>query len=353
MDVAQYGGVGVDDHMVAYLRVAVDALDGVARLVEREAFRAERNALVQFHVVADDRRLADDHPRAVVDGEVVADGGTRVYVDARLRMRHFGDDARDKRHLQPQQGVGDAVVADGADGRVAEDDLAVALGRRVAVVGRLHVGLQQPAEVGQLPDEGRGLVLRRAFQVGIAGQRVVKAQARLDLLGKQPLQPLHVDADVIQQGLLVDGRLAEVAGEQQRPRQAHHLAQGFHRGHGHAVALLVANILQLANLGQLLYDVLHIIKSTVNGLQLRYQLSTKLSIASTAFRNRSPPCPVMMAQGVPSASTSRRYQSKKKSRSSPCSRTGSYCHGRSGAHSRYRSKKRVASRSSTKGGTLW
>lgn len=103
-DVAAYGGaatygdatengcVGVDDDVVFEYGVAGYALDGVALLVEREALGAESNALIQFYVLADDGRSADDDTRAVVDGEVFADGGCRVYVDAGLGVGHLGED---------------------------------------------------------------------------------------------------------------------------------------------------------------------------------------------------------------------------------------------------------------------
>ena len=60
--------------------------------------RAQRDALVQLHVVADDGRLADDHAGAVVDAEVLADSRPRRDVDARARMRQLAHDARDDRH---------------------------------------------------------------------------------------------------------------------------------------------------------------------------------------------------------------------------------------------------------------
>jgi hypothetical protein len=62
--------------------MAGDTLDGVTRLVEREAAGTQRHALVDLHVAPDDTSLADDDTRAVVDGEIFADGGTGVNVDA-------------------------------------------------------------------------------------------------------------------------------------------------------------------------------------------------------------------------------------------------------------------------------
>ena len=64
---AQYDGVGVQHHPVADLGMPVDALDGHAVLVQRKAFRAQRDALVYFHIPADAACFADDDAGAVVN----------------------------------------------------------------------------------------------------------------------------------------------------------------------------------------------------------------------------------------------------------------------------------------------
>ena len=51
------------------------ALDGMPLVVEWEAAGTECDALVEFYIVADDTCGADDDTCAVVDGEVMADGG--------------------------------------------------------------------------------------------------------------------------------------------------------------------------------------------------------------------------------------------------------------------------------------
>ena len=87
---------------------------GVALLIlqaPRHAERAERHALVELHVVANDRGLADDYAGAMVDVEAAPDGGARVDVDAGQGVGVLGDDARDERHALQVQRVGDALVA--------------------------------------------------------------------------------------------------------------------------------------------------------------------------------------------------------------------------------------------------
>ena len=74
---AEDGRAGVDRGVVADGRVA---LSGHGVTVARTE-RAERHALIELDVVADDRRLADDDAGAVVDEEVFADLGAGVDVD--------------------------------------------------------------------------------------------------------------------------------------------------------------------------------------------------------------------------------------------------------------------------------
>ena len=56
---------------------------GIGRHTRRRK-RAERCALIELDIVADDRRLADDDARAVVDEEVFSDLRTGVDVDTGL-----------------------------------------------------------------------------------------------------------------------------------------------------------------------------------------------------------------------------------------------------------------------------
>lgn len=69
--------------------MAVDTLDGVALVIEGETAGAQRHSLIELHVAAYAAGLADYHTRAMVYGEVVANRGARVNVDAGLRVGHL------------------------------------------------------------------------------------------------------------------------------------------------------------------------------------------------------------------------------------------------------------------------
>src|SRR5262245_36560691 len=99
----------------------------------------QRDALVDFYVIADIGGLTDDDPGAVIDEEPRSDARARVNVDPRLAMRVLGDDARDHRHVLLVQNVGDAVRGDGADARVRKDDLLDAGRGGIALVRRQDV----------------------------------------------------------------------------------------------------------------------------------------------------------------------------------------------------------------------
>ena len=75
---SENGGVGVDYAAVADVGVALDSLHGVAVGVELKAFSSKGYSLVNFNSVADGGGLADNDAGAVVDKEILADGGTCV-----------------------------------------------------------------------------------------------------------------------------------------------------------------------------------------------------------------------------------------------------------------------------------
>ena len=145
---AQDRGVGIDHHVVAHGRVALR----VGQFLPH-AGRAQRDALVELHAVADDRRLAHHHAGAVVDAEGGADAGARVNVDAGFAVGKFADEPGHQRHTQLVQGVGDAVQGDGAEAGIGEDDLVAAGGGGVALVMRLGVAQQRIVNGRQLRHE--------------------------------------------------------------------------------------------------------------------------------------------------------------------------------------------------------
>ena len=97
------------------------------------------HALVQAAVAPQNTGFADNHAGAVVDEEILADGRAGVDVNARARMGHLGNDARDHRNLECIQLMGDAVVEHGVHGRIAENGFAGTGGRRIALIGGLGI----------------------------------------------------------------------------------------------------------------------------------------------------------------------------------------------------------------------
>ena len=95
-DATEDGAIAIYDDVVLEDGMSVDTLDGVALCIEREALGPEGDTLVELHVLADDAGGTYHHPRAMIDGEVVAYGGGWMYVDTCLAMCHLGDDTWDE-----------------------------------------------------------------------------------------------------------------------------------------------------------------------------------------------------------------------------------------------------------------
>ena len=196
LDTSQYRGVAVDDDVVADNRMTGNPLDRISVLVQLERQRAQRNTLIQFHVVTDNTGGSDDHTRSMIDGEVFADGCRRVNVNACLGMRQFGQHTRNQGYSQQMQLVGQPVVGQSADDRIAGNDFAVAYSGGVTQHGGFHVGGQHTADGRQLGDDLIGdlvrlvadLTQRKFFLILV---RTDKAQTGDDLFLEQALQPFH------------------------------------------------------------------------------------------------------------------------------------------------------------------
>src|SRR5690606_14780933 len=135
-DAPQDGGPGVNHHVVLDDRVARQAFFQLAVFARRETLGAQGHHLVEPYAVADDGGFADDHARAMVDEEALADGGARVDVDARVRVRDLGHDARKHGHAQPVQYAGQAVMDHRAYAGIAQQHFVYAVRRRVALISR-------------------------------------------------------------------------------------------------------------------------------------------------------------------------------------------------------------------------
>lgn len=204
-DAAEYGGIAVDDDVVFEYGVACDAFDGVSVIVKGKALGTEGDALIEFHVVANDASGSNDDACAVVDGEVVPYLCARMDVDACLAVCDLCDDAWYERYAEQQQLMCYPIAGDGFDDRVAADDFAIGAGSRIAVVGCLNVGCQYAAHVGQALDElchdGLCLFCERTGGFGFV---VLEAKSCQYLLGEEMAEFVQADADMVGQGLAAD-----------------------------------------------------------------------------------------------------------------------------------------------------
>ncbi len=123
-------------------------------------------------------------------------------IDAGARMRELRHHARDERHAQQQQFVGDAIDRYRFQAGIAEDDFVIALGRWITLEGGLHVLLQFQAHVRQTLEQFDGFLLSQSLAVDghahLDGQKVLfVAQSTGNLLRKLVVQAVNKIADVI------------------------------------------------------------------------------------------------------------------------------------------------------------
>ena len=131
-DAAENGAVGINDYMVLQNRVTGNTLDGMSVIIHGETFSTQRDALIQLHMVTDNAGGSYHYACSVVDGEMMTYRGTWMDVNTRLAMCHFCDDSWNQRHPQTQQLMGNTIIRDGFDDRIARDNFPIALCRWVA-----------------------------------------------------------------------------------------------------------------------------------------------------------------------------------------------------------------------------
>ena len=142
--------------------------------------------------------------------------------------------------------MGDAVMHHGVHGGIAEDGLAGAGGRGVALVARLGIPGQLVADVRQLVHEGQrqlaavALTVLAAFALALAGE----GDAALDLLGQQTVDAVQIGGQMMAHGFPPDARGPEIAGEQGGPQAIHDLVQPVQGRHGHAAGRTMPDLVQ-------------------------------------------------------------------------------------------------------------
>src|SRR2546423_588717 len=137
---AEYGCPCVNHYVVFERRMAFGVANQFTVRVFVERKRAYGHALIELDVVAKNSCAAYDYARAVIYEEGRANLRARMNVYPCAVMRVLGHDARQKRHSHLVKLVRKTIDHHGVDARIAEDYFVHAIGRRVAIVGRLHVG---------------------------------------------------------------------------------------------------------------------------------------------------------------------------------------------------------------------
>ena len=130
-DVPQDRSSRADGDVIAKRRVPLGML-------QRRA--AERDALIDRHVVTDDGRAADNHAGAVVNEKPPADRRAGMNIDPGRPMHELGDESRENRDLLLPERVNDAMDRDRVEAGIRQQDVEPSLGGGVALNGRAQIG---------------------------------------------------------------------------------------------------------------------------------------------------------------------------------------------------------------------
>lgn len=169
---AEDGGAGIDgdvvfDGGVAFFAAQLLATGGGAG--------SQGDAVIHFHVFADDGGFAHDGAGAVVHKEIFPDARAGMQVHAGAAVRPLGHDAREERDVFLIELVGEALDGDGFDEGIGDDDFVPAGGGGVAIESGFDVGLEDFAQLGEAVEKGEGQAMGFAGDVspGEAVGRVV------------------------------------------------------------------------------------------------------------------------------------------------------------------------------------
>ena len=120
---------------------------------------AQGDTLVELHMIADHGGLTNDDARAMVDEEVFTYRSAGMDVDAGYAVGMLCHHSGQHRNAQGVEHMGQAVNHNGKQAGIGEDDLISTGGRRVSVIGCLHVGLDHAPNLRDGPKELQANVL--------------------------------------------------------------------------------------------------------------------------------------------------------------------------------------------------
>lgn len=135
-------GVGADGDAAEHRRTHAHGhpvLDGGMTLTCLLTGAAERDALIEHDVIADDGGLADDDTAAVVYEEAAAYLGGRMDLDAGGETRELREPTRETLHVMLPQPVLPAMVPYRMQAGIGQDDRGRRRARGIPVLRRLYV----------------------------------------------------------------------------------------------------------------------------------------------------------------------------------------------------------------------
>ena len=116
-----------------------NSLDRVSLFIEVKTTRAQCDALVHFHIIADHTGFSDDNPRTMIDEEAPANGCTGVNVDPRALVRILCHDSRNNRNAERIEHMCKAVNHNGLKSRIGKQYFFVVTRSGVAVISGLYI----------------------------------------------------------------------------------------------------------------------------------------------------------------------------------------------------------------------
>lgn len=161
-------------------------------LTSGEGSGDQADALVHFHVVADEGGFTDDGAGAMINEEMGPDSGARMQIHSGAAVGPFGHDSGDEGDFAQVQLMSHSLDGDGFDEGVRDDDFLLAEGGGIAVVSGFGVGLKQFSDAGQFGEEIEGQIMGSGPKVLFAELNGgVVFEAFVDFIFKPALDGVH------------------------------------------------------------------------------------------------------------------------------------------------------------------
>jgi hypothetical protein len=172
-------------------------LEQVALLIHFEVLGPQRDPLIQPHVAADNRRLANDDTCSMIDKKALADFGTGVHIYTGLGVRDLRDDARKHRDTEQIELVSKAVADNRGDPRIAEEHFVNALGRWIALISGSDIRVEKRSYLWQPHTKFARNFLGPLLLIEATGFLRVIRELELpsDLLAKRLQRPIELIHD--------------------------------------------------------------------------------------------------------------------------------------------------------------